>query len=996
MAAPRIRHIPCPLCLTPTRASDFTRAGICPTCSDARRDSRRDHVNACMDIDDNKNAEHIEAYKRVVALGRRRIEAEKEAARKRELEAAKKEISAIQREQASLALARRSVLHYIERRKPTYKVNWYIEDVARRIEKFYDDVVNERSPRLILACPSRHGKVHASCTPIHTANRGLITHGELVVGDLVYGLDGEPTEVVAISEEMPLNMEIEFSDGSVFPTHENHEWQVAQRTDAVFRVLSTKNIYYNKFGSVRALISGGRPTYKVPDTPALKGEDLDLPMHPYALGCWLGDGSSGSPTITHAKNELDVVSAIESLGYVPTRSAFNADAGSSQTYFGRPSTFMSELRELDVVNNKHIPDIYLRASEQQRLELIAGLIDTDGHVEAKTGRVRFVNANKRLIDGFEFLARSLGQKPYITEANPCLSSSGIQGKQKIYTCGFQATRTDFPMRISRKKIQRAAPKQNVFITRIEYKDYDITGQCIQVAAKDGMYLVGKNLIPTHNSELASDSGVAWALGNWPWLSIVVASYSDDLPTKFSKSIRAQLQSEEFHKVFPNGGRISKTDAAAGAWLTTQGGGLKAVGCGGGLLGFGANALILDDIIRSAEDADNPATLENAYDWMTSTAMSRLAPGGGILLIMQRLAPLDPVGRLHANQKEEEQTLEQLRADIRELESKPKLDEDDEQELMLLRKEADELDESMDRYHTVIYPALAVQKEFLTPEGEIVRVADDREIQPDWRLLRMPGDALHPERYSRNALLKLQRANNARFQAMYMLDPMAESGEYFVVDDFQRYELGRMPKKEAMHKYAAWDLAISTKTHADYTCGIAGGIDHEGTLWLFEIVHGRFGGLDLVADLVIDLHKRWGCNMSGLEKTGIELALGPILRNRMAERREYIALAEGASALKPIADKRVRARTLQAMCRQGRVRVPHGDLWDSFIAQCTQFPVGQHDDMVDAASWLAIMASKDSLPHNPADKSTLRSRIRDAYAALFDREDDDSVVSYMDS
>jgi predicted phage terminase large subunit-like protein len=655
MAEPRIRYIPCPLCAIPTKANAFTSAGICPACSDARRDSKRAHLADCIDKDDANNEAAKVAYKRVAALGKRRVEQEKAAELEKKRRAAVKELTAVQKEQASLALARRSVLHYIERRKPTYKVNWFIEDMARRIEKFYDDIINERSPRLILTVPSRHGK----------------------------------------------------------------------------------------------------------------------------------------------------------------------------------------------------------------------------------------------------------------------------------------------------------------------------------------------------SELASDSGVAWALGNWPQLSIVVASYSDDLPTKFSKSVRAQLQSDEFHQVFPNGGRISKTDAAAGAWLTTQGGGLKAVGCGGGLLGFGANALIMDDIIRSAEDADNPATLESAYDWMTSTAMSRLAPGGGILLIMQRLAPMDPVGRLHANQKEEEKALEQLRDDILELEGHSKLEADETRELALLRKEADELDASMDRYHTVIYPALAIQKEYLTPEGEIMRIADDREIQDDWKLLRMPGDALHPDRYSRNALLKLQRANSPRFQSMYMLDPIAEAGEYFKTDDFQRYDPGKHPKRETMHLYAAWDLAISTKTHADFTCGIAGGIDYNGNLWLLEMVHGRFGALDLVADLVIDLHTRWKCNMTGIEKTGIELALGPILRHRMTNRKEYIALAEGPSALRPIADKRVRARTLQAMCRQGKVHIPQGDMWDSFVAQCTQFPIGNHDDMVDAASWLAIMTSKDSLPQNPADHTSFRQRIKDAYASLFDKEEHETV-NYMDS
>lgn len=656
MASPKTRFIPCPLCSNPIQVGLLTDNGICAYCETERHKARRDNLQNLREAEIKRETIAASIFNKVLSAKDKAVEQTKEKEKEAKLETASKKISTVNREQASLALARRSVLHYIERRKPTYKVNWFVEDMARRIEKFYDDVVNERSPRLILCVSSRHGK----------------------------------------------------------------------------------------------------------------------------------------------------------------------------------------------------------------------------------------------------------------------------------------------------------------------------------------------------SELASDSGVAWALGRYPHLNIVVASYSDDLPTKFSKSIRAQLQSPEYHKVFPSGARVAKNDSAAGAWLTEQGGGLKAVGCGGGLLGWGCNALILDDIIRSAEDADNPATLESAYDWMTSTAMSRLAPGGGVLLIMQRLAPLDPVGRLHANQIEEEKALQQMKDDIADLENRGRLVEDEIEELANLRKEATELDASMDRYHTVIYPALATQEEYLTPDGDIVRIADVREVKSDWKLLRRKGDALHPERYSRNALLKLQRANNARFQSMYMLNPMAESGEYYRIDDFKRYSAGKHPKLELMHVYVAWDLAISTKNHADYTCGIAGGIDCHGNLWKLEMVHGRFGDLDLVADLVIDLHKRWGCNLTGIEKTGIELALGPILRRRMAERKEYIALTEGQQALKPVTDKRVRARTHQAMCRQGKIYVPEGELWDTYIAQSTHFPIGAHDDMVDAASWLAIMASRDGLPRNPADNNSMMRKAKDIYSKWFGIDDDEHTITYMDS
>lgn len=501
------------------------------------------------------------------------------------------------------------------------------------------------------------------------------------------------------------------------------------------------------------------------------------------------------------------------------------------------------------------------------------------------------------------------------------------------------------------------------------------------------------------SEMASCSGPAWALGVWPHLRFILASYSDDLPIKFSRQIRAQLQSDDYKRIFPNGARLSKYDAAANAWTTEHGGGVKTASVTSGLLGHGCDVLVLDDIISSAAVADNPKLLEATYDWATSTAMSRLSEKSGVLVIAQRLAPMDLIGRLMLNQKEEEARLEDMRREIEELSSKIYLNDQEKEHLYFLTLEADELDKSIDRWTVVEYPALATQEEYLTPDKRIIRIADKREVQPDWTLLRKIGDALQPERYSRSFLLKLKRANPNRFNAMYMLSPVAETGDFFIPDDFMYYEPGKHPSLPTMHVYCAFDLAISTKATADYTVGVAGGVDHEGNLYLLDIVRGRFGDLDLTADIIIDLHTRWNATITGVEKSALELALSPIINRKMHERQQYIMLADGKMALKPISDKKVRARTLQALAKQKKLYIPNsGGIWDEFVAELTNFPLGTHDDMVDAAAYVAILQSRDGLPKAPEDKSKPKNMISDIYGRLFRKfdfsEHDDS--SYMSS
>ena len=503
------------------------------------------------------------------------------------------------------------------------------------------------------------------------------------------------------------------------------------------------------------------------------------------------------------------------------------------------------------------------------------------------------------------------------------------------------------------------------------------------------------------SELASISGPGWALGHWPYWKFVLASYSDNLPMDFSRNIRDQLQSPDFKGLFPSGARLSPTDASAQAWSTVQGGALRAIGVGGGLLGFGCDCLVVDDPVKSTEEAHSPQALDKLWQWFSSVAYSRLLPGGGILVIQQRMAVDDLVGRLLVQQREEEKRLEDMRRDIELLKAESPRGGNDslEREIQLLEEEADELDASMDRWRYLEYPALTTQDEYYDKKvGEIMRVPGGFAPEQHWKPLRKRGDALHEKRYSRSYLLKLKRANPKMFQAMYMLNPILDEGAYFGAADFQRYERGKHPKLIYGHVFCAWDLAIGTKQSNDYTVGVAGMLDWEGKLWLLDIIRGKFGDVRQVADLVIDLHQKWGASMTGIEHTHVSMALGPILKTRMTERDAYIVLAEGKEKLVPTADKAVRARQLQGLCRGAKFYVPTGEEFDEFISELTRFQSGGHDDSVDAASWLAILALRNPPPRKPGSLERAAEKARSWLAELMDEiiEGDRGESSYMES
>lgn len=169
------------------------------------------------------------------------------------------------------------------------------------------------------------------------------------------------------------------------------------------------------------------------------------------------------------------------------------------------------------------------------------------------------------------------------------------------------------------------------------------GRCIQVDAHDGLYLVGETLIPTHNSELASRRFPAWYLGRNPDKSIIAASYNSELAGDFGRSVRNIVGGDEFGKLFDVG--LAQDSRAADRWNTVQGGAYVAAGVGTAITGRGANVLLIDDPLKDRQEADSEATRKAVWDWYTSTAYTRLMPGGAIVLIQTRWHEDDLAGRL---------------------------------------------------------------------------------------------------------------------------------------------------------------------------------------------------------------------------------------------------------------------------------------------------------------------------------------------------------------
>lgn len=160
-----------------------------------------------------------------------------------------------------------------------------------------------------------------------------------------------------------------------------------------------------------------------------------------------------------------------------------------------------------------------------------------------------------------------------------------------------------------------------------------------------------NLPPRHGKSYTACNFVEWALGRNNELQVMIGSYNETLSTRFSKNVRddigevkADMYRPVYSDVFP-GTKIKRGDGAMNLWsLEGQHNNYLATSPSGTATGFGCQLLIIDDLIKSAEEAYNENVKEKHWDWFTNTMLSRLEEGGKIILIMTRWASDDLAGK----------------------------------------------------------------------------------------------------------------------------------------------------------------------------------------------------------------------------------------------------------------------------------------------------------------------------------------------------------------
>lgn len=363
--------------------------------------------------------------------------------------------------------------------------------------------VSGKYTRVVGVTAAQMGKALGLDTPIPTPS-GWTRMGDIQIGDLVFGSDGSPVEVVAVSEVFEGHecFAVTFDDGESIVADAGHLWSVSV-TDGSGRnrrdeILTTADMIGR---GVRA--SGGRSRFSIPVAAPLFGDDIDLPVDPYVLGVWLGDGNSRAAAITVGSEDLDaMVAALSERGIDCTVSADKNCWRVALTLrgAGRRDGLRPRLRHLGVLANKRVPAAYLRASEAQRRDLLAGLMDTDGTAEAAS-LAGFCSASRILADAVFEIASSLGFKPRLAR-----HAAGH------WIVRFSCYQEDSVFRLARKNAalrsrldpkarpEAAARRSIVSIDPVPSEPV----VCISVAAEDSLFLAGRGMVSTHNTDTELD------------------------------------------------------------------------------------------------------------------------------------------------------------------------------------------------------------------------------------------------------------------------------------------------------------------------------------------------------------------------------------------------------------------------------------------------------------------------------------------------------------
>lgn len=711
------------------------------------------------------------------------------------------------------ALARKHLLPFVERFNPKYSAGWVHKDIARRLEKFSADVAAKKSPRLMLFMPPRHGKslLASICFPAwHLGNnpdheiiacsysaslamgfsrkvRNLLREDGYgtVFPDTDLDPDSQSAEAwlttkaggyVAAGVSGPITGKgAHCACAGTMVMTESGEIDIKDLSEdpRPVRVLSyNKEGNYLEYRRIEAVsVRKGHGIYRLTTT---RGRVVEVTgEHPF----WTSEGFKRTDSLSPGDR---LMSLVQKRGSAPGVRVPEERAEGAPRPLLLPDMFKSAPRDQEQWTLPYMQlsgvkgEEVLRRLQRERPEEIARVEST---VSAEADQVPYVQYR---VYGAASRARKVRRdvRENMREADAFATYDGQRQSQVPAREHATARAIAFGKSLPHNATNNSGAGQ----VRVCGVSLDQGAACTpyrlladeqrRLEPSDTMLAVSQTITLGLGLEAAEDT-------------VAMVERVREFDTVYD------LQIEENHNFFANGTLSS-------------------------------NCLIIDDPVKNSDDAKSDVVKESQREWYASTAYTRLAPGGGILLIMTRWVDDDLGGWL-----------------------------------------LNEMKDGGEEWEVIKYPAIAEEDE----------------------LYRDKGEALHPARYDLPALERYRRAVGPRvWSALYQQNPTPDTGDYFTQGMFQFYNPTAIDRS-ALKYYQAWDLAIGQNDRNDFTVGVTVGIDRLDNMYIVGVERGKWTGMQIV-EKILDSYELWKPSVVGIERGHIELAIGPFLEKRQKERKLY--------------------------------------------------------------------------------------------------------------
>lgn len=332
---------------------------------------------------------------------------------------------------------------------------------------------------------------------------GWTTMGELRPGDEVFDERGHPTTVKAVSQIWTDRdcYEVLFDDHTSVVADAEHLWMTWDKKARAARSSKRRGIAKPNIRTTQeiaeTLTYGSEKNHAIDVTAPLCLPDVELPLDPYFVGYWLGNGTTLSSEITTAdkwvldefrRRGFTILDRVGSLRYgLAFPEAHNRKTESVQAI----------MRSVGILGNKHVPEMYLRSSEAQRRDIVAGLVDSDGYIQAN-GSCEVTQKQYAVAAGLVELLRSLGEKPRIVKKTAYLNGVDCG---PVYRVTWRPRSN--PARLPRKaerftqggRVSALSQRRIVDVRKVESRPV----RCITVDSPSHLFLAGEAMVPTHNS-----------------------------------------------------------------------------------------------------------------------------------------------------------------------------------------------------------------------------------------------------------------------------------------------------------------------------------------------------------------------------------------------------------------------------------------------------------------------------------------------------------------